>query len=105
MVDDYDLIATADGNPLSPILELLPYATDVGLHVIVARRSGGAGRALYEPLLARVKEGGAMGLLMSASPDEGMLWNPVRPSPLPPGRATLVTRAGAELIQVAWTDA
>lgn len=104
VVDDYDLITTSDGNPLTPILELLPYAQDLGLHVLVARRSGGAGRALYEPVLARLKESGAMGALLSTSPDEGVLWSPVRPSPMPPGRATLVTRSGTELIHIAWTD-
>src|SRR5581483_598728 len=55
IVDDYDLVATAAGNPLLPVLELLPHAKDLGLHVILARRSGGAGRALFEPLLARVR--------------------------------------------------
>jgi S-DNA-T family DNA segregation ATPase FtsK/SpoIIIE len=55
-------------------------------------------------MLARLRDSGAMGLLMSTGPEEGVLWNPVRPSPLPPGRATLVTRAGTELIQVAWTS-
>lgn len=103
VVDDYDLVATAAGNPLASIVDLLPHARDVGLHLIVARRSGGAARAMYEPVLARLRESGAMGMLLSASPEEGMVWHPVRPSPLPPGRATLVTRSEAQLIQVAWT--
>ena len=52
VVDDYDLVATSAGNPLLALLEYLPHAEDLGLHLIVARRSGGAARALFEPLLA-----------------------------------------------------
>jgi DNA segregation ATPase FtsK/SpoIIIE, S-DNA-T family len=105
IVDDYDLVAGATGNPLTPLLDHLPHAKDIGLHVIVARRSGGAARAMFDPLLARMRDLGAAGLMMSAGPEEGVLLGAVRPSPLPPGRATLITRSDpAQLIQVAWTD-
>lgn len=105
VVDDYDLVAGATGNPLSPLLDYLPHAKDVGLHVIVARRSGGAARAMFDPVLARLRDLGCMGLMMSTSPDEGILFGSVRPSVQPPGRATLIVRGQAEqLIQVAWTD-
>ena len=40
MVDDYDMVAT--NNPLLPLLEYLPAGPRHRLHVIVARRSGGA---------------------------------------------------------------
>ncbi|MBS9535648.1 type VII secretion protein EccCb [Mycobacterium sp. M1] len=103
LVDDYDLVATAAGNPLAPLLEYLPYAADVGLHLVVARRSAGAARAGYEPVLAALRDLGAMGLLMSAEPDEGPLLGSARLGPLPPGRATLVTRSGEHRIQVAWS--
>jgi S-DNA-T family DNA segregation ATPase FtsK/SpoIIIE len=104
LVDDYDLVATAAGNPLTPLLEYLPHAADLGLHLVVARRSGGAARAVYEPLLAALRDLGCMGLVMSGNPDEGPLVGSARPVPLQPGRATLVTRAGGEqLIQVAWS--
>ncbi|MBS2539325.1 type VII secretion protein EccCa, partial [Catenulispora sp. NF23] len=33
-VDDYDLVASPTANPLAPLVELLPYARDVGLHVV-----------------------------------------------------------------------
>jgi S-DNA-T family DNA segregation ATPase FtsK/SpoIIIE len=105
VVDDYDLVAGATGNPLSPLVDYLPHAKDVGLHVIVARRSGGAARAMFDPVLARLRDLGCMGLMMSTSPDEGILLGSVRPSVQPPGRATLIVRGQAEqLIQVAWTD-
>jgi S-DNA-T family DNA segregation ATPase FtsK/SpoIIIE len=105
VIDDYDLVASATGNPLTPLADYLPHAKDIGLHVIVARRSGGAARAMFDPLLARLRELGCMGLMMSASADEGVLLGSVRPSALPPGRGTLVMRAQPDqLIQVAWTD-
>lgn len=103
VVDDYDLVVAGGGNPLSPILEYLPHARDLGLHLVVARRSGGAARAMYDPLLAELRDLGCMGLLMSANPDEGPLIGSVRPSSLPVGRATLITRNNRQLVQVAWS--
>ncbi|MCT7658116.1 type VII secretion protein EccCa [Mycobacterium deserti] len=105
VIDDYDLVAAATGSPLTPLSDFLPYARDLGLHVIVARRSGGAARAMFDPVLTRLRELGCMGLMMSASPDEGVLLGSVRPSALPPGRGTLIVRGEADqLIQVAWSD-
>jgi S-DNA-T family DNA segregation ATPase FtsK/SpoIIIE len=104
VVDDYDLVATPAGNPLLDLLEYLPHAKDLGLHVVVARRSGGAARALFEPLLASMREVGCMGLMMSARPDEGTLLGSGRPARLPAGRGVLVTHAGDEqVIQVGWS--
>ncbi len=105
IIDDYDLAAGATGSPLAPLADFLPHARDLGLHVIVARRSSGAARAMFDPVLARMRELGCMGLMMSAGPEEGALLGTVRPSALPPGRGTLITRTGADqLLQVAWTD-
>lgn len=105
VVDDYDLVAGSTGNPLTPLADFLPHAADLGLHVIVARRSGGAARALFDPLLARMREIGCIGAMMSASADDGVLMGSVRPSSLPPGRATLITRGeGERLVQVGWVD-
>jgi S-DNA-T family DNA segregation ATPase FtsK/SpoIIIE len=106
VVDDYDLVATAAGNPLTPLLEWLPHARDLGLHLVVARRSAGAARAMFEPLLAELRDVGCMALVMSGSPDDGPLIGSVRPSALPPGRGTLITRRGGlQLVQVAWSSA
>ena len=103
VADDYDLVATPAGNPLLPLLEYLPYARDLGLHLVVARRSGGAARALFEPLLAGLRDLGCAGLMMSGRSGEGALLGSVRPAPLPPGRGVLVTRTGDEqVVQVAW---
>ncbi|HEV2640382.1 MAG TPA: type VII secretion protein EccCa [Actinocrinis sp.] len=103
VVDDYDLVATQGGNPLAPLAEFLPMARDLGLHVIIARSSGGAGRALFEPVIQRIREARQPGLLLSGDRDEGQLIGTVRPSQLPPGRGTLVSRKhGTILMQTAY---
>lgn len=103
VVDDYDLVAGATGNPLTPLADFLPHAKDLGLHLIVARRSGGAARAMFDPVLARMRDMGCAGLMMSAAPDEGVLLGSARPVPLPPGRANLVVRGRPEeSVQLAW---
>ncbi len=78
-------------QPLLPLLEFLPRARDVGLHLCVARRAGGAGRAPGDPVLSSARELGFPGLVMSALRDEGVLLG-VRAAPLPPGRGTLLHR-------------
>ena len=103
VVDDYDLVATTSGNPLAQLLEVLPFAKDIGLHLIIARRSGGAGRALYEPVMQRLKELGAQGIVLSGEKDEGVLLGNVRPRRMPPGRGVLVTRRrGSFTVQTGW---
>jgi DNA segregation ATPase FtsK/SpoIIIE, S-DNA-T family len=103
IVDDYDLVATQSGNPLDPLLEFLAQAKDVGLHLIVARRAGGAGRALFQPMIGRLRELSTPGIMMSGNKDEGVLLGTVKPSALPPGRGTIVSRKiGQQLMQVAW---
>jgi S-DNA-T family DNA segregation ATPase FtsK/SpoIIIE len=102
LVDDYDLVATGPSNPLLPLLDHLAQARDVGLHLIVTRRSGGAGRAMFEPVVQRLRELSSPGLVMSGDRDEGPLLGNVRPSAQPPGRGWLVTRKeGARLVQLA----
>ncbi|MCV7199733.1 type VII secretion protein EccCa [Mycobacterium angelicum] len=104
VVDDYDLVATSSGNPLLGLLEYLPHARDLGLHVIVARRSGGAARAMFEPLLAGLRDFGCMALMMSGRPEEGTLFGSRPALPLPPGRGILIARPGDEqVVQVAWS--
>ena len=80
LVDDYDLVATGPANPLRPLEEFLPQARDIGLHLVLTRRSGGASRALYEPIIQRLRELSSPGLIMSGDRDEGALVGNVRPS-------------------------
>lgn len=101
VVDDYEL---AGNTSLAALADLLPHARDVGLHLVVARRSGGAARAMFEPLLAGLRDNGCLTLLMSGNPDEGLTIGSVRQSPMPPGRGTLIShRSNPQLIQVAWS--
>ncbi|GAA0726723.1 type VII secretion protein EccCa [Dactylosporangium roseum] len=103
LVDDYDLVAGGSTNPIAPLLDFLSQARDVGLHLILTRRTGGASRALYEQILMRLRELGSPGVLLSGERDEGALLGNVRPSHQPPGRGYLVTRKeGGRLIQLAW---
>jgi len=102
LVDDYDLVAAAPANPLLALAEFLPQARDIGLHLVLTRRTGGAARALYDPIIQRLRELATTGLVMSGDPDEGPLVGPVRPGPLPAGRGRLVTRkTGTRLVQLA----
>ena len=104
-VDDYDLVASGGSNPLAALLDLLPQARDIGLHVIVTRRVGGAARAIYEPVLQRLRELDCPGLLMSGNREEGALIGNLKPSIQPPGRGHLVRRRdGTQLIQTAWSE-
>ncbi|MDZ7885674.1 MAG: type VII secretion protein EccCa [Mycobacterium sp.] len=104
IVDDYELVAGAGMDPLAPLLEFLPHARDIGLHVVIARRAGGAARAMFNPVPATMRELGCAGLLMSAGADEGALLGLVRPTPLPPGRAMFTRRGHTdERVQIAWT--
>ncbi|MFN8190862.1 MAG: type VII secretion protein EccCa [Nocardioidaceae bacterium] len=105
VVDDYDLVATQQSSPVQPLQPLMAQARDTGLHLVVARRAGGASRALYEPVLQSMRDLAMPGLLLSGSPDEGPLVGNVRPAPAPPGRGRLVTRdRGVEVVQTAWTE-
>ncbi|HWG63276.1 MAG TPA: type VII secretion protein EccCa [Streptosporangiaceae bacterium] len=100
VVDDYDLVA-GSANPLLPLLDLLPQARDIGLHLILARSAGGAGRAMFEPVIQRLREMGTPTLLMSANKDEGQLFG-VKPQALPAGRGFLIARRGTpRLVQTA----
>jgi S-DNA-T family DNA segregation ATPase FtsK/SpoIIIE len=104
LVDDYDLVATGPTNPLSPLLEFLAQGRDIGLHLIVTRRIGGASRALYDPIISRIRELASPGMMMSGPREEGPLLGSLKPQPLPPGRGWLVTRrGGTQLVQLAWS--
>ncbi len=93
MIDDYDLIPGGSlSHPLGPLVEYLPQARDIGLRVVVTRRSGGAGRAMMDPIVGRLKDLSCNGLVMSGSRDEGGLFGGHKASAMPPGRGMLVSR-------------
>ncbi len=102
LIDDYDMVGTAQGNPLLALTEFLPQARDIGLHVILSRAAGGAGRGMFDGVMQRVREMGSPGVLLSGNKDEGALLGSVKMEPLPPGRGRYVhRRTGATLIQTA----
>ena len=106
LVDDYDLVVTSAGSPLRPLVPLLAQATDVGLHLVVTRRSGGASRSSYEPVLQALRDLASPGIQLSTPPDEGALVGTVRGSLQPAGRGRLVTRdKGNQVVQLAWHPA
>ena len=104
LVDDYDLVAGGAVNPLAPLLEFLPQARDIGLHLVITRRIGGASRALFDPVIGRIRELASPGIMMSGPREEGALFGTMKPQLLPAGRAWMFTRReGARLVQLAWT--
>ncbi|TPW77845.1 type VII secretion protein EccCa [Schumannella soli] len=92
LIDDYDLVATSQGNPIAVLQPLLAQAGDLGLHVILTRRSGGASRAAYDPIIQRFTDLGVTGILLGGNPEEGALIGRVKPIPSEPGRAQVVSR-------------
>ena len=87
LVDDYDLVATQQSSPLAVLQPMMAQARDVGLHIVVARRSGGASRASYESVLQSMRDLAMPGLLLSGSPEEGPLLGKLRPQLAPPDAA------------------
>ena len=103
LIDDYDLVAAGMNNPLLPLLEFLAQGRDIGLHVVVTRRVGGAARAVFDPVIGRIRELASPGILMSGPKEEGPIFGNLKPQFLPPGRGWLVTRReGQRLVQLPW---
>ena len=105
VVDDYDLVAASSGNPLLALAEYLPQARDLGLHVVLARRTGGLSRVMFEPILQRLGDLSTPGFIFSGDRMEGRLINGVASQRLPVGRALYAMRGGGfQQIQVAWSS-
>ncbi|WP_026120509.1 type VII secretion protein EccCa [Nocardiopsis potens] len=104
VVDDMDIVAGRT-SPLSPLAELLPQGRDIGFHLIAARRTGGASRAVFEPVLQGLGDMSTPGVLFSGDRSEGRLANGIASRRLPQGRALLAKRGRPpEQIQVAWSE-
>jgi S-DNA-T family DNA segregation ATPase FtsK/SpoIIIE len=101
LVDDYDLLSSPMDSPLAPLMDLLAQGNEIGLHLVVARASAGAGRAMGDPVMRRLWDLGTPGLMLSTPREEGPFLGSTMPLKLPVGRAQLVTRRGAGLIQTA----
>jgi S-DNA-T family DNA segregation ATPase FtsK/SpoIIIE len=92
IVDDYELAQSGSNSPLQPLLPMLPQGADIGLHLIIARSTAGASRAMIDPVVRRMWELGTPALLFSCPKDEGRFLGDLRPKTLPPGRAQFVNR-------------
>lgn len=108
VIDDYDMVAGSPAaSPLQPLLDLLPHGREIGLHIVLTRGSSGFARAaMADPVIARIRELGAAGLMLSADPREGTLLGGVRGTDMAPGRGVLVRRRREnELVQILLGDA
>ncbi len=104
LVDDYDLVSGGLGGPLESLVDLLPQAADIGLHVVLTRAAAGSNRMSMDPVVRRMHESNTPDLALSCPPNETLLLNGMRPRQLPPGRGLLVTRRGATLLQTGWVQ-
>jgi S-DNA-T family DNA segregation ATPase FtsK/SpoIIIE len=99
VVDDYQLLTMGMGSPLDPLMSLLAHGVYIGFHLIVARSTSGAMRALSDPVIRRMWELGSPGVVFSYPKEEGKFLGEAMPRKLPAGRAQLVTRRGVKLMQ------
>jgi DNA segregation ATPase FtsK/SpoIIIE, S-DNA-T family len=101
LIDDYDLMAMggSQGGPMTPLISMLGQSAHIGLHLVIARSSSGAMRAMMDPLLRRMWELGSPAVLLSYPKEEGKFLGEAKPRTLPAGRAQLVTRRHIQLIQ------
>ncbi len=105
IIDDYDLVSTSQGNPLMPLVDLLPQGRDLGFHVVLSRRTGGMSRAVFEPMVQRLIDLSAPGFMFSGDRLEGRLIGGHPSQRLPRGRAMFVTRDGStSLVQTTLVD-
>lgn len=106
LIDDLDLVAgTSTAGAFAALSEMLPFAADLGLSVVIARRVSGSSRAAFDPFLGRLLELCESAVLLSGDPSEGPVIGGLRPRVRPPGRGQLVLKGEpAADIQTAWLD-
>ncbi len=103
VVDDLDLIASGGfgaASPLAAFAPLMPHGPDIGLHMIVARSTVAGSRGANDPVVKQAWSLGNPALLLSCPKEESTIFGSTRPRVLPPGRAQLITRRGASLVQL-----
>lgn len=102
VVDDYDILAAGNSNPLAPIIPYLSSARDLRLNVALSRPVAGSSQAMYDQLLQALRNTGATGLLMDGERSEGIVLSGMRAEHLRPGRGWWIRRGGRpRLAQVA----
>ena len=102
VVDDYDILAAGNSNPLAPVIPYLSSARDLRLNVALTRPVAGSSQAMYDQLLQALRNTGATGLLMDGERSEGIVLAGMRAEHLRPGRGWWIRRGGRpRLAQVA----
>jgi len=96
IIDDFELAeSSGSAGPLQPLMPLLAQAADVGVHVILARSTAGAGRSMSNPAIRRMWELGTPALMLSCPKTEGAFLGNLKPRVLPVGRAQFINRRRA----------
>ncbi|MFC3995824.1 type VII secretion protein EccCa [Nocardiopsis sediminis] len=102
VIDDYDLVSgSSGGSLLAPIVEMLPQAADIGMHLIVARAAGGFGRATSDPAIRTLIDNNTPSIMLSSPPSEGVMFGNVRAQRMAPGRALWISRRDPIPVQLA----
>ncbi len=101
IIDDYDLVGGSTTNPIGPLVDLVPRGSDLGFHLVVARKVAGVARTSFEPVFQRLREAGTPTLVMDGDPGEGPVVGTVRAVRRQPGRGLVVSRSRSQLVQVA----
>ncbi|MDC7087638.1 type VII secretion protein EccCa [Corynebacterium pseudodiphtheriticum] len=81
VIDDYDLVAD---NVLHPLIELIPHARDIGMHLVIARKAGGFNRAAFGPVLCAIRDSQPCVVVLGADKDDGPFFG-IKPAPHPSG--------------------
>jgi S-DNA-T family DNA segregation ATPase FtsK/SpoIIIE len=102
LIDDYDLVSSGVNSPLLPLVDFLPQAADIGLHLVITRGAAGSARSMMDPVLRRLQESNTPDLALSCPPSEGPLLGNVRPRQFPPGRGMLLTRRQHLVLQTGY---
>lgn len=101
LVDDAEMLSSGMSNMLLPLDPLLAQARDVGLHMVLARRTGSG--IMSDRFVTKLRELGGTGLILSGNPDDGAVIGRVKAMPSRPGRAQVVARnSGLFRAQIAW---
>ncbi|WJY73514.1 FtsK/SpoIIIE domain-containing protein [Corynebacterium auriscanis] len=83
------VVDDADSDPgLDALVDLLPFAADIGLHLVLGRRSGQIQRAAFSPVMEATRDQTAW-VVLSAPRDDGPIAG-VRTTKRLPGRAMFV---------------
>jgi S-DNA-T family DNA segregation ATPase FtsK/SpoIIIE len=95
IVDNYERLA-AD-NPLGALIPLINQATDIALHLVIARQARGAARAVFDHVYATLKDVGTPALVLSGPESEGTIYGRTKVTDRPPGRGVWVPRRGPDI--------